>query len=64
MEGKRGEGEGQGDFAPGSLGITMRLLQKCVRFHMQPSRFEKFPGGETPDPCLQGKGMGLNESYF
>jgi len=32
------------------------LPRNASKFHLQPSRFEKFPPGENPGPLLTGAG--------
>ena len=32
------------------------LARKCIKFHLQPSKFEKFSRGEPPGPLLIGYG--------
>jgi len=44
------------------------FAQKCIKFHLQPSRFEKFSGGETPGVLIgrgrEREGERLKGSYL
>ena len=37
------------------------FVQKCIKFHPQPSRFQKFSRGETPGPLLTGAWNGRGD---
>jgi len=39
------------------------IAQKCIKFHLQPFKFEKNSGGETPGPLLTGAGREKGSGY-